>query len=307
MPPVGRQSGLTAKRITERPQEWLNTGVNSESIATTAVRQGFALMIRFRIAIIAALAGPSVAGAVIPFDVRYESEAVGIQTTTATFSVGGVETFDARATGTSSFTTDFGTSGAITGAYSNVQVNNNDQYGGAGGTGKYAVTFANVGYSLDLSSTITGGVNYFGYWLSALDRGNRVTFYRGGAVLFTFNPTDVLGVVNASANSSSYYGNPNAAYRGRNSREPYIFLNFFSDRGSFDRVVFTETPAGGGYESDNHTVGHFLTKGTGTSVRLSVASFPVGSIPEPAVWGMMVTGFGLVGVSVRRRVRTVAA
>ncbi len=262
-------------------------------------------------AAVAALATAAAASAVVPFDVRYESEAVGIQNTTATFSVGGVETFDERTASCNvcgqNFTTNFGTGSAITGTYSNVAVIGADQYGGAGGNGNYAVTFTNSGYSLDLTSTVAGGVNYFGYWLSALDKGNQVTFYSKGKLLFTFNPEDVISAVNKHADHASYYGNPNAPFAGNNSGEPYIFLNFFNDTGTFDKVVFAENPQVGGYESDNHTVGHFLTKGTGTSVPLSPGSFPAGAVPEPATWAMMLGGFGLVGASVRRRRSTVVA
>ncbi len=261
-------------------------------------------------ATVAALATAAAASAVVPFDVRYESEAVGVQNTTATFSVGGVETFESRTAGCNvcgqNFTTDFGTSGAITGTYSNVAVIGADQYGGAGGTGKYAVTFTTGGYSLDLSTTIRGGVNYFGYWLSALDRGNQVSFYSKGKLLFTFDPSDVIAAVNSHADHANYYGNPNAPFLHRNSGEPYIFLDFFSDARPFDKVVFAENPRVGGYESDNHTVGHFLTKGTGTGVPLNPGSFP-GAVPEPATWAMMLAGFGLVGSAVRRRKSMVVA
>ncbi len=73
--------------------------------------------------------------------------------------------------------------------------------------------------------------------------------------------------------------------------------------------MFAENPQQGGYESDNHTVGHFLTEGTGTGVPLSPGSFPTGAVPEPATWAMMLAGFGLVGATVRRRrdIGTVAA
>ena len=245
---------------------------------------------------LAALAYATAASAVLPFDVRYESESVGIQNTTATFSVGGVETFDAAPSGyQSSFATDFGTGGAISGVYHDAQILSADRYGGAGGTGQYPVTFSSSGYELDLSSTIPGGVNYFGYWLSALDSGNTVTFYSHGHQLFTFNPQDVIDAVNGHADHASYYGNPNAAFHGLNSGEPYIFLNFFNDAGTFDKVVFAENPQQGGYESDNHTVGHFLTKGTGTSVPLS------NPVPEPTTWALLFAGFGLVGFAARRR------
>ncbi len=233
------------------------------------------------------------------FSISYESEAPGMQATTATFSVGGVETFDSRSRGNgTSFTTDFGTT-AISGNYSDVDVIGADQYGGAGGNGQYAVTFSQAGYTLDLTSTVRGGLNYFGYWLSALDRGNRVSFYSQGRLLFTFDPQDVINAVQHNATPSAYYSNPNAPFAGQNGGEPYIFLNFFNDGGSFDKIIFAENPQGGGYESDNHTVGRFLTKGTGTSVDITSGQVP--GVPEPATWAMLVMGFGLVGAAARRR------
>jgi hypothetical protein len=238
------------------------------------------------------------------FVVSYEGEAAGVQNTTATFSVSGVETFDNRGSWQSSFTTDFGTSGAIKGTYAadsshGVQINSADQYGGAGGTGKYAVAFNYSPYSL----TLTSSVNYFGYWLSALDAGNLVTFYNaGGQKLFTFDPTDVLAAVHASATPSLYYGNPNAAFTGQNSGEPYIFLNFFDTNGSFSKISFTEKQNfGGGYESDNHTVGHYLTMGQGTVIPLVTSV--TAAVPEPATWAMMLLGFGCLGFAGYRRSR----
>ncbi len=241
------------------------------------------------------LATPALAAT--SFSVSFESEAPGMQATTATFSAVGVETFDSRTLGNgTSFVTDFGSGGAFTGTYTGADILNADQYGGAFGSGRYTATLSDTGYTLDISSTVPGGANYFGYWLSALDGGNKVSFYRGSRLLFTFNPQDVINAVQATANSPEYYGNPNAPFQGWNSGEPYLFVNFFADSGRFDRVVFQESPMVGGYESDNHTVGRFLTKGTGTEVPITS-----GFVPEPASWAMLIAGFGLVGVNMRRR------
>lgn len=271
----------------------------TQRIARPETKRGSAAAVLFGAISLASLS--TAANAAIAFNVRFESERPGMQNTTATFSLTGVETFESRSTGTGkNFTSDFGTGGLITGSYSNVQINNKDQYGGAGGVGKYAVTFTTTGYSLDLATQDGLGVNYFGYWLSALDRGNQVTFYSRGEKLFTFNPSDVLAAVAAKPNPSAYYGNPNPQFAGRNTGEPYLFVNFFHDRGTFDRIVFAENPRGGGYESDNHTVGRFLTKGTGSNVVVT-------GVPEPTVWASLIAGFAMVGMANRRKIRAITA
>lgn len=222
------------------------------------------------------------------FFVNYEGP--GVQNTTALFTTSGVETFEGQATGSAaSFMTDFGTGGVIQATYTGGRIDNANQYGSAGGTGNNVVTFSNLApIEISFTTTLEGGLTYFGYWLSALDAGNRIEFFTGGSggtLLASITPGDVTG--NIGNCPTPYCGNPNPPFTGRNGGEPYAFLNvYFTGGDNFDFIRIYQV-GGGGYESDNHTVGFFTRPG--------------GVIPEPATWAMMIMGFGLVGMAARRR------
>jgi hypothetical protein len=98
------------------------------------------------------------------------------------------------------------------------------------------------------------GVNYFGYWLSALDTGNQLAFLKGGTVVGTFTPADLIAALGPCSASNQYCGNPNPPFLGDDSRQPYAYVNFVDTVGFFDEIDVTENPAIGNYESDNHTV-----------------------------------------------------
>lgn len=53
------------------------------------------------------------------------------------------------------------------------------------------------------------------------------------------------------------------------------------------------------------TVNYDVGAGTGTSPKSYSGSFDVAAVPEPATWGMLVVGFGLVGAGLRSRKRQV--
>jgi hypothetical protein len=231
-----------------------------------------------------AAAAPAAAAIVINY------EAPGVQNSTATFDVVGVETFESRALGlnTLGFTTDFGTGGTIVATYTGGRIDNANVYGSAGGVGKHIVTFKNGMQPIDVTFTTTlpQGLNYFGYWLSALDANNRIDFFKGATLLGTITPATVSSALGACP-GGLWCGNPTTPFLGQVAHEQFAFLNvYFTNGMTYDRIRFYQV-GGGGYESDNHTVGYFLKQG--------------GVVPEPATWAMLIAGFGLVGFAMRRR------
>jgi len=184
----------------------------------------------------------------------------------------GTETFDSWNGG--GFTTDFGTGGLITGVYAGSFLSYAaDQYGGAGGTGRYPELFSGGPYSVTLSAgSGVPGVNYFGLWLSALDAGNSIQFYENGTLVYSFMPADLIGLVGACTGSNPFCGNPSVNFNGQDAGEQFAYLNFYDLNGYFNQIVFSES-GGGGLESDDHTVAYRPAPEPG-----SVALFGAGGI-----------------------------
>ncbi len=164
-----------------------------------------------------------------------------------------------------------------------------NQYGGAGGIGNYFSIGAQSG---QLTSTLTLPANeaYFGFWYSAGDSQNAISLYENNTLVYNLNTQSLINFINAQPNSSSYYGNPN---NGQDSGEPFAYVNFFGTNGTvFNKIVFTNSSLGTGFESDNHSISPTQTRPTGTPIT-----------PEPGSVAMLV-GMGISGAAFLRRKRT---
>lgn len=114
-----------------------------------------------------------------------------------------------------------------------------DQYGGANGSQFMRPVPGPI------MLTLPSPQNYFGVWWSAGDPVNFLEFFDGVTSLGVYNVGSIIPYLN-----SSYYGNPNAPL-GRNTREPYAYLNF-TTTGS--EHITSVKFSGGNFEFDNVSI-----------------------------------------------------
>ena len=165
--------------------------------------------------------------------------------------------FDDVNTGTNIFTVEIdGTNYQYS---SDLEVKTANQWGGAGSS-KFitqAVKQSIRSYKINIDEE----QKYFGFWWSAGDPYNKITFKKGNQEVATFKTEDLVNFINSSGveNTQAYYGNP--AYSGANTghqNEPFSFVNVFFNEGGYDEIIVETLTAGGSaFESDNHT---FSTK-----------------------------------------------
>ncbi|MGF1542265.1 MAG: Ig-like domain-containing protein [Pleurocapsa sp.] len=160
----------------------------------------------------------------------------------------------ANVKGTNGFTQ---TNGATTYTYEgSLNVKDADQWGGAQGS-QYITNHGNEANCYRVR--VNEAQKFFGFWWSAGDPHNKLTFKNNGSEVATFLTSDLKSFIDSSNvdNTSAYYGNP--AYSGSNTghqNEPFAFVNIFFDDGQvYDEIVFETTDPQGGakFESDNHT------------------------------------------------------
>jgi hypothetical protein len=209
----------------------------------------------------------------------------------ANANVLGVENFDSLPIGCGGFTTNYGTGGAITGTYSSgACIRTPTQFGGAGGLGQFVDAIGGTtGYTITLTTGAgVPGVNYFGFWLSALDLGNQLVFLNSGTVVGTFTPGDLIADLGACP--EAYCGNPSGTFMGQDAGQQYAFVNFVDTTGFFNEIEVFESPDVGNYESDNHTVAYC------SNVQACISGHVVGATPEPQSASLALLGAGLLGL-----------
>jgi hypothetical protein len=161
--------------------------------------------------------------------------------------------FNDQATGTAGFNK---TNNGNTYKYSSdLDIRTANEWGGAGGS-KF-ITQANKATIRSYNIKIDQDQKYFGFWWSAGDPFNQITFKKDGNEVAVFKTKDLVDFINSSgvSNKTAYYGNP--AYSGSNTghkNEPFSFVNIFFNDQKFDEIVVaTQTAGGSAFESDNHT------------------------------------------------------
>lgn len=197
-------------------------------------------------------------------------------------------------TGQTNFTAAKSISGVYSGQITRVPTN---QYGGAQGSAAYPAALGAQSYSLALTPHGVPGANYFGIWITAMDATNLLRLHNQNGSTFDFTPNSLKPYFASAASPQAYNGNPTASFKGQNSNETYVYVNFYNTDGYFSSVDFTNSSSSG-FESSNHAVGFFspLTiPGTRVLTQQSV------SVPEPGSALLVLTG--LLGLRMMRRRR----
>jgi len=169
-----------------------------------------------------------------------------------------------------------------------------DQFGGANGS-KYMSFGSQSGTSAPITINLNSSYNYFGFWFSAGDPNNGITFYSNGTQFTRFSTADIVSLLSGATvtaingttyNSSSYFGNPNNPTQ--DTAESFTYVEIVTT-GTFDKVVLDNSgTTSTGFESDNHTVyaGNVIVPTSDVFVtQLTVV------VPEPAHYMVL---FGLM-------------
>jgi len=168
-----------------------------------------------------------------------------------------------------------------------------DAFGG-GGNSQYMSFGAQSGTSAPITIHLNGSYNYFGFWFSAGDVNNGITFYSGGTAFARFSTSNIVSLLSGTTvtalngntyTSSAYYGNPNnGPNKGQDGGEPFTYVEIFTSGQTFDTVVLDNSgTTGTGFESDNDTV--YAGNLSPPTTDVFVGSLTV--VPEPAHYALL--------------------
>jgi hypothetical protein len=187
-----------------------------------------------------------------------------------------------------------------------------DSFGGAGGTGNYFAVGAESGFTGPLVLDLDSDANYFGFWWSAGDPNNSISFFEDGVLYATFSTADLVGLlpnspsgivtaINGSTyNTQNYYGNPNNLAQDTN--EAFAYVDVIANGLTFNQISFSNANLGSGFESDNHSVAIGITDPpTGDVIVESVPLTDAAEAPEPGTAGLLLAALGGMGLLRFRR------
>ena len=236
--------------------------------------------------------------------IGFESRGVATTTAADTLQDYGLETFSTLKPGVQSYTTDYNSGGAVTGAYTDLGIkyassidggdytklteqeiaNNPDALGKSPSVFAYAAAQSTI--DLKLKSKDGSGIDYLGFFMPVADETGQVTFYRDGVKVASVSGESLLKGFGQSADDSAQKSEDDSHAAGGKG----VFINIFDKTGAFDEVRFSDTGSGQGFFTSDHTVGRF-----------DDGVISTGAVPEPAGWTMMIVGVGLIGGALRRR------
>ena len=161
--------------------------------------------------------------------------------------------------------------GDITYTYSDeLAITESSEWGGANSS-QFITNSTLPGEPGNYKISINQKQKYFGFWWSAGDPYNRITFKNDGKVVAVLQTDDIvnhINKINDVARQSAYKGNPNGGNTQWSLPQIYTFVNvFFNHNGeAYDEIVveIMSNPEQAGFESDNHTfsVGEQALSGT---------------------------------------------